>query len=62
MGQLEDDVEHHASEEEDKMFPRVEKLMPERTREDLAQQMLAMKQRLSRGTCSGATPSHSSGA
>jgi hemerythrin superfamily protein len=43
MSQLEQDVEHHASEEENEMFPRLEELMPEDEREDLARQMQALK-------------------
>jgi hemerythrin superfamily protein len=43
MSQLEKDVEHHASEEENEMFPRLEDLMPDEQREDLGRQMQAMK-------------------
>ena len=42
--QLEEDVEHHATEEEDEMFPRLEELMPENERKNLANRMMALKQ------------------
>src|SRR4029450_10396382 len=35
MSQLEQDVEHHASEEEEETFLRSEELMPEEEREDI---------------------------
>jgi len=47
MADLERDVEHHASEEENEMFPRLEELMPEKERRDLATRMRALKQRTS---------------
>src|SRR4029453_1406004 len=43
MSQLEQDVEHHASEEEREMFPRFEELMPEEEREDIGRRMQALK-------------------
>jgi hemerythrin superfamily protein len=43
MSQLEQDVEHHASEEEREMFPRLEDLMPGEEREDLGRRMQALK-------------------
>src|SRR5262249_12360016 len=45
MSQLEHDVEHHATEEENEMFPRLEELMSADKREDLARQMRALKRR-----------------
>jgi len=45
MSQLEHDVEHHATEEENEMFPRLEELMSAEKREDLARQMRALKRR-----------------
>src|SRR5262249_41791657 len=45
MSQLEHDVEHHATEEENEMFPRLEELMSAERREDLARQMRALKRR-----------------
>ena len=47
MADLERDVEHHATEEEKEMFPRLEKLMPEEERRDLATRMRELKQRAS---------------
>jgi len=47
MADLERDVEHHASEEENEMFPRLEELMSEEERRQLATQMRALKQRRS---------------
>jgi hemerythrin superfamily protein len=41
--ELERNVEHHASEEEKEMFPRLEELMPEERREDLGRQLQAAK-------------------
>src|SRR5262245_50959303 len=43
MSQLEKDVEHHASEEEREMFPRLAQLMREEEREELARRMQALK-------------------
>jgi hemerythrin superfamily protein len=50
MADLERDVEHHASEEENEMFPRLEELMPEKERRELATRMRALKQRGSGST------------
>jgi iron-sulfur cluster repair protein YtfE (RIC family) len=41
---LERDVEHHATEEENEMFPRLEELMPDEQRRELATRMRAFKQ------------------
>lgn len=43
VGQLEQDVEHHASEEEREMFPRLKELMPAAERVALAKQMGTLK-------------------
>jgi hemerythrin superfamily protein len=43
MSDLEQDVEHHASEEEKEMFPRLEELIPEQEREEIGRQMQALK-------------------
>ena len=43
MADLEQNVEHHASEEENEMFPRLEQLMPEARREDLGRRLQAAK-------------------
>jgi len=45
MSQLEEDVEHHATEEEDEMFPRLDELMPEEERRELARRMQASKEK-----------------
>src|SRR5262245_51879690 len=45
MSQLQSDVEHHASEEEREMFPRLEQLMPEEEREELSRRMQELKGR-----------------
>src|SRR5262245_10705740 len=45
MSQLEHDVEHHATEEENEMFPRLEELMSAEKREVLARRMRALKRR-----------------
>lgn len=55
---LESDVEYHFSEEEGEMFPRVEKLMPDRMREDLGLLMLARKERMPRPAGAEATARH----
>src|SRR5262245_30420373 len=47
MADLERDVEHHATEEEKEMFPRLDELMPEKERRELATRMRALKQRAS---------------
>jgi hemerythrin superfamily protein len=44
MAQLEKDVEHHATEEEDEMFPRLEDLMSEGQLEDLGRRLAGLKQ------------------
>jgi hemerythrin superfamily protein len=51
VGQLEQDVEHHAGEEEREMFPRLEELMPEDQRVALGKQLQAAK----RGTKASVT-------
>jgi hemerythrin superfamily protein len=43
MSELEQDVEHHVSEEEGEMFPRVEETMAEDEREELARRMRERK-------------------
>jgi len=43
MSQLEEDVEHHATEEEDEMFPRLEEVMPDDERRELARRMHALR-------------------
>jgi iron-sulfur cluster repair protein YtfE (RIC family) len=45
MSQLEEDVEHHATEEEDEMFPRLDELMPDEERRELARRMQALKEK-----------------
>jgi hemerythrin superfamily protein len=45
MSRLEKDVEHHATEEEKEMFPRLEEIMPEEKRQELARRMQALKRR-----------------
>jgi len=42
MSQLEEDVEHHATEEEDEMFPRLDEVMPDNERRELARRMQAL--------------------
>lgn len=43
MDRLDYDVEHHASEEEKEMFPRVEQLMPATERAEIARRMQALQ-------------------
>jgi len=43
MTELEQNVEHHASEEENEMFPRLVELMPEAERADLGRRLQAAK-------------------
>src|SRR5262249_38299167 len=45
MSQLEKDVEHHATEEENEMFPRLARLMPEPERQELGRRLQALKHR-----------------
>jgi hemerythrin superfamily protein len=54
MADLERNVEHHATEEENEMFPRLEELMPEDERVELAARMRALKQ-------GGSSPRRASG-
>src|SRR5262249_9426941 len=44
MTALEEDVEHHATEEEDELFPRLDEIMPENERRELARRMQALKE------------------
>jgi len=53
MTQLENDVEHHATEEENEMFPRLGELMPADERQDLGRQMQALKRHGPRSGASG---------
>lgn len=46
VGQLKSDVEHHVSEEENEMLPRVEELIPEAERVALGRRMQARKREL----------------
>jgi hemerythrin superfamily protein len=46
VGELESCVEHHASEEEKEMFPRLEQVMPEGRRDELAREIRARKKGL----------------
>ena len=45
MSQLEKNVEHHATEEENEMFPRLERLMSEHERQELGRRLQALKHR-----------------
>jgi hemerythrin superfamily protein len=53
MTRLENDVEHHATEEENEMFPRLEELMPAAERQDLGRRMQALKRRGPKSASSG---------
>jgi hemerythrin superfamily protein len=55
MSQLEKDVEHHTKEEENEMFPRLERLMPSDQRQELGRRIQAFKRRRTAG--SGSTSS-----
>jgi len=54
MTQLENDVEHHATEEENEMFPRLDELMPADERQDLGRRMQALKRHAPKSA--GSTP------
>jgi len=51
VSQLEADVEHHASEEEAQMFPRLAQLMPQAQRAEIGRRLQSLK----KGTSSGAS-------
>ena len=50
VNELEQSVEHHATEEENEMFPRLQDMMPESTRTELARRIRAAKRAAMPGT------------